>query len=349
MYVKTNRRAGFTLVELLVVIAIIGVLVALLLPAVQAAREAARRSSCSNNLKQLGLAMQNHHDTYGTFPPGMPDDDARGFGWGAHILPFMEGGNTYDRIASAIQAVAPGSPGIKFLHTGSECHKTDPADTNCNIDDWGDIFQVMRGTYNEYTKVVMKGFLCPSSALPTKDNDGFGASSYAGCAGTSYQSNGTPADMTTCASGSFRGRTQNGMILYANQNDYTSVTRMADCVDGTSNVFLIGEIGPSANVRPTITNHGAFPLWAGGNNNAGCNTALTMGCHVRVADDRYNLSLSSMQSPPVESDASFGSYHPAIVMFVLADGSVHAIPRTVDTVVYSRLANRADGNVVTLP
>ena len=106
---KTRRLSGFTLVELLVVIAIIGVLVALLLPAVQAAREAARRSSCSNNLRQHALAMHNYHDTYKAFPhirggqlannvpypgnvyPGCPGwINSTGFSWRVLILPFME-------------------------------------------------------------------------------------------------------------------------------------------------------------------------------------------------------------------------------------------------------------------
>jgi prepilin-type N-terminal cleavage/methylation domain-containing protein/prepilin-type processing-associated H-X9-DG protein len=99
---STARRNAFTLVELLVVIAIIGVLVALLLPAVQAAREAARRSQCTNNLKQMGLALQNHVSALGTFPQGGTDpwhDDGttvnfgRGYGWLVQILPYVENQN----------------------------------------------------------------------------------------------------------------------------------------------------------------------------------------------------------------------------------------------------------------
>jgi len=96
MQPRTNRELrAFTLVELLVVIAIIGVLVALLLPAVQAAREAARRNTCKNNLKQVGLAMHNYESAFGKLPPGYeylagPQGNQRGYSWGAWLLPFME-------------------------------------------------------------------------------------------------------------------------------------------------------------------------------------------------------------------------------------------------------------------
>ncbi len=107
----TSRNRGFTLVELLVVIAIIGVLVALLLPAVQAAREAARRSSCSNNMKQINLALHNHHDTFGEFPVMREMGNGhtgRQAGW-ISLLPFIEQDNLYDEITANHKGRVPWS------------------------------------------------------------------------------------------------------------------------------------------------------------------------------------------------------------------------------------------------
>ena len=96
---QRNEKRGFTLIELLVVIAIIAILIALLLPAVQQAREAARRSTCKNNLKQIGLALHNYHDTHRVFPmmyqglssgaPNIGATNGLGIAWGTYILPFM--------------------------------------------------------------------------------------------------------------------------------------------------------------------------------------------------------------------------------------------------------------------
>ncbi|MCA9133857.1 MAG: DUF1559 domain-containing protein, partial [Planctomycetales bacterium] len=98
---KNYRQRGFTLVELLVVIAIIGVLVGLLLPAVQAAREAARRMQCTNNLRQLGLAVHNYESANRRLPSGWIANNLRGepgWGWAAALLPFMEGSNLHQQI-----------------------------------------------------------------------------------------------------------------------------------------------------------------------------------------------------------------------------------------------------------
>ncbi|WP_315985763.1 DUF1559 domain-containing protein [Blastopirellula sp. J2-11] len=92
------KQAGFTLVELLVVIAIIGVLIALLLPAVQQAREAARRLTCRSQLKNFGLALHNYHDVHGTLPPGLTASANGGWSWGAMLLPFIEQSNIHDAI-----------------------------------------------------------------------------------------------------------------------------------------------------------------------------------------------------------------------------------------------------------
>jgi type II secretory pathway pseudopilin PulG len=146
-------------VELLVVIAIIGILVALLLPAVQAAREAARRSQCSNHLKQIGLALHNYHDVYKTFPPdaiwiarnkppAAVAGEERNFTWIAMILPFIEQGPLHDKINFKIPALN------QLLPTGQPIRE-----------------------------IVLENFLCPSDTpFPTLPH-GFGYTSYAGNAG----------------------------------------------------------------------------------------------------------------------------------------------------------------------
>jgi prepilin-type N-terminal cleavage/methylation domain-containing protein len=117
-------RKGFTLVELLVVIAIVSVLIGLLLPAVQKVRESANRTTCQNNLKQIGLALQNYHDTLGSFPPGYYDlapwpqnDQGPGWGWASYLLDFMEQYNLQSQINFSLDVGDPANAGprVKFL------------------------------------------------------------------------------------------------------------------------------------------------------------------------------------------------------------------------------------------
>ena len=158
------QRVGFTLVELLVVIAIIGALVGLLLPAVQAARESARKTACSNNLKQLGLALLGYHDAHGEFPLGCAttnngayDDD--GYGWAVALLPQLEQGTLYDRIAPDWE------PGVFTRAHRSPQRFIPGGDTELTV------------------------FRCPSSQLPTHREgrgilfSGYATSDYKGCNG----------------------------------------------------------------------------------------------------------------------------------------------------------------------
>lgn len=322
---RPRQRSAFTLVELLVVIAIIGVLVALLLPAVQAAREAARRMSCSNNLKQLGLAMHNFHDANNNFPPGMTDDDTKNFGWGTYILPYMEQVALYDGISQNINSSAP-----QVLLPKGGSHP--------NVDGWGKLL-IDESSQQQYTKSILPGYLCPSNPLGKKDNDGYGASHYVGNAGTetmAYSSWG-------CAN--WKAASQTGLLLFANDNNQTDVVTFGGIRDGTSNTIFIGEVGESKNVYAGKTDHNNFPLWAGGNNNGGCNTKA-MGSHLRIADVNFFINRPKTTD---ESDMCFGSYHTGGAQFVFGDGSVHFIQQSIDTTTLARLADRRDGLPVTLP
>jgi prepilin-type N-terminal cleavage/methylation domain-containing protein/prepilin-type processing-associated H-X9-DG protein len=196
-----SRRPAFTLVELLVVIAIIGVLVALLLPAVQAAREAARRMSCGNNLKQIGVGLHNYHDTHQTFPPdaiwtmrnkppaAVPGEE-RNYTWIALILPFMEQGPLHSRINFSLPAM----------------HTTQVLPDGRHI-----------------REVTLPGFLCPSDTPFKTLPHGFGYTSYAGAAGWHGY------------------RYTHGDIRVASVFSLLDPVGIRDVKDGTSNVIMVGE------------------------------------------------------------------------------------------------------------
>lgn len=342
---RNRRRRAFTLVELLVVIAIIGILVALLLPAIQAAREAARRSQCSNNLKQLGVALHNFHDTYKHFPVGQPDDDNDNYAWGAYLLPFIEQTTIYEELVNGGAALVYNKGGDNAAVHGAILPggQTLPALTN-NTDSYNWWTQVRNNHGNSAAKTNISSFLCPSDVLPKIDNNGYAKSNYAACLGDEL-----PWTSRSPAWGNPTGQgEQTGMFRLAQSNTVHYVTSFADLVDGSSNVIALGEVSVTANVG--INDIGkVFPLWAGGNNDlAGqwriCSWARLTGpqCYIN------NRTVANVVVSLSWSDYSFGSQHPGGANFLMGDGTVHFIPEAIDTTVYTYLGSINDGNPITL-
>jgi prepilin-type N-terminal cleavage/methylation domain-containing protein/prepilin-type processing-associated H-X9-DG protein len=210
MYYRITGRRGFTLVELLVVIAIIGILIALLLPAVQAAREAARRSQCTNNLKQLGLALHNHHDTYKKFPSGgahTGNSSREMWGWGALILPFIEEGNLHSQLRVDQQ----------------DLHVTL---TNTNL--------------RPLVQSPLEAFICPSDTgthlMSGGRMNGRTGRHFRGDAGLPNSFRVAKSNyIGVCGYWDVDDRNNNG-VLYRG-----SAIRFADVTDGTSSTFMVGE------------------------------------------------------------------------------------------------------------
>ncbi len=216
--VTRNRRpTAFTLVELLVVIAIIGILVALLLPAIQAAREAARRTSCQNNFKQVGLALQNYHSARNHFPPGTTDHESEnheGYAWAVRLLQYIEGGTIYDQIDFSDD----GFIGSTNEHNKRLMQDTQIASFNCPSSDqaryssyWNGDLQVHIGDM-----VGIAGALPPNAeSVPQAERR-------------------WDANVMNPATASY-GSTWNG-ILFAN-----SKVHIGQVTDGTSHVMAVAE------------------------------------------------------------------------------------------------------------
>jgi prepilin-type N-terminal cleavage/methylation domain-containing protein len=310
---RDRRRLGFTLVELLVVIAIIGVLVALLLPAVQAAREAARRMACGNNLKQLGLALHNYHDSYSMFPPGgITPGNCCGTPsagtWTLFILPFLEFENLHNRYNFNLWNDA--SPG----RTGRT------------------------GGPNAYVPMqYLDVHICPSDIDTDhldRPNSGPGRNmlyapgSYRAVSGAS-----TGGGWLDANTGRGFVRQNKGVLHHVGATQYPHLDRFGSrsefmpegfnsIVDGSSNTLMIGEMH-------TLTHNRRRTFWAYTYTSYNQST-VTVG-ETRTLLGDYDLCVRiGGRGGSNACKRGWGSNHPGVLQFCLADASVRGISQTVD-------------------
>jgi prepilin-type N-terminal cleavage/methylation domain-containing protein len=319
-----GSQPGFTLVELLVVIAIIGILVALLLPAVQSAREAARRSSCQNNFKQVGVAFHNHHSAKNEFPPGLvmyepgtscpeklPAGEFRGWGWATRLLPYLEEDVTYSQI-----------PFTKTGYIGVANRKAAGAKVDA--------------------------FLCPT------DPNGGGEAWVE--ASTGWRNGPRPQDdfrMTNmagvadsrdafCKGGVRAVRPDaDGVLFNLKGIDTGKIT------DGTSHTLMVGEITGAQGEHPTEgpAYYGYFWVtWDVQDTSLGINGPTTLPGGRDDAIDPIDGD-GGNRHDELYYEIGFSSWHPGGAHFVMADGSTHFVSENIDQALLAKLTTRAEGDV----
>ena len=364
---KRSPQFGFTLVELLVVIAIIGILVALLLPAVQAAREAARRAQCKNNLKQIGLAVLNHVDTHKHYPTAgwgvkWTADTNRGYGpdqpgsWIFNILPFIEEGTLRDL------GKGEATTSTAFRNASIKLHQTPIAGFYCPT----------RRAPRIYISQMREGGGTVSEQPWLKDigrNQGIVKSDYAANSGDSkwisgdnfYQPNNYAAirdDLWPRTDVCERtGSIQNDRFVPLCQTGvmfYRSDLKVAQVNDGTSKTYLAGEkwMPPTGYEGVCCTNN--LPGFSYGDNNSmytGYESDNHRAAwHFKDPPDRQELSQPAQDRDGMTvfgfEERRFGSAHAASFQMAFCDGSVHSIAYDIDPVTHSRLAHRYDSDVV---
>jgi len=330
---KSTRFYGFTLVEVLVVIAIIGVLVAILLPAVQVARESANRMSCGNNMKQIGLAFQNYHDAFDSFPIGNRYIWEYGTNWRFSILPFMERKTIYDK------SPATGYFTSQYYHYGET--------NNLHLKD-----------------LVVPEYRCPSSAAPVdgfvgwpspppyNNNSGNGQLiDYVGISGADPESGFDSSEQ--CHVSSFYGTAcYNGLLTIGETFDIASIT------DGTSNTIIVAEqsglVSTPSGPKDLRSNY--LGGWSGtetrnkvSDYTSPWSPIYGTGINTVKYSINYKSTSSFLPSGMAEirrPNAPLNSFHAAGVQTVRADGSVHYISETIKIITLKKLASKNDGLVI---
>jgi prepilin-type N-terminal cleavage/methylation domain-containing protein/prepilin-type processing-associated H-X9-DG protein len=313
--IAEHKSTGFTLVELLVVITIIGILIALLLPAVQAAREAARRMQCGNNLKQLALAVHGYEASRNVFPPGWIEDAAGDnlFGWGAFVLPFVDQEPLYSRLdfSKRVSNGTFGGPAIE------------------NIDLIGTVLTAFRCPSDRSLEQVH--VLAYSSYIP--EMPAFARSSYIASGST------TPL----CDTGQYTSDVAG--IFYRNSSTTVSQVR-----DGTSNTILLGERRgyPTFSITDPDSKENDYywsAFWAGllgGTVHVGPCLAYNA-----TAGTAFRDSTGSYPTPKINYNGTqFSSHHSGGCQIALADGSVRFIGETTNDITIDNLVNKDDGQAV---
>jgi prepilin-type N-terminal cleavage/methylation domain-containing protein len=311
--IPANQRRGFTVVELLVVIALIGVLLGLLLPAVQQAREAARRTQCKNNLKQIGLGLHQHHDTYSTFPPAFVNKGPYGttpfsftHGWAPFILPFIEQEPLY------------------------------------NLYRWD--FPLYTTENQPVVSRQLKIFQCPST--PEQDRfmefGPFKAFGTKGACGDYAATLGVDAGLAQLSLvdsvRDYRGALTHVPTPALTASLKPTPTRFADIRDGSSNTILLAEDAGRPR-RWLARNSGDDQVLEGGAWNHFKGGIILQG---KSADGTANLGTCSMNC---SNNGELYSFHTGGAHAVFVDGSVHFLSESINIRVLARLITRAGGEV----